>query len=169
MTFSYTGQCIKISNMAAVNSVTCTIWLLWRHVKTLYRPRRSFSHSSRLVGTVALPIQRLILHTQLRCNQGKWVWTQSNSILIFLIDYIHLLQNYLLHRTQLKLGKWFTWYRQLWRVTKTVRNKEICLVWLYLKISICEFWLILLDHITITHKSLCTTPFFSCASTRLSY
>ena len=22
--------------MAAVNSVTCTIWLLWRHVKTLY-------------------------------------------------------------------------------------------------------------------------------------
>ena len=26
----------KKSNMAAVNSVTCTIWLLWRHVKTLY-------------------------------------------------------------------------------------------------------------------------------------
>ena len=32
-------QCKKRSNMAAVNSVTCTIWLLWRHVKTLYTLR----------------------------------------------------------------------------------------------------------------------------------
>ena len=38
MIFSYTRQCKKRSNIAAVNSVTCMIWLLWHHVKTLYKP-----------------------------------------------------------------------------------------------------------------------------------
>ena len=36
-----------------------------------------------------------------------------------------------------------------WRVAKTIGNKEInYFVWLHLEISICKFWLILLDHIT---------------------
>ena len=34
-----------------------------------------------------------------------------------------------------------------WRIAKTIGNKEIIrFVWLYLIISICQFWLILLDH-----------------------
>ena len=43
-----------------------------------------------------------------------------------------------------------------WRVAKTIGNKEIiCFVWLYLKIDICEFRLILLDHITYVLRPAC--------------
>ena len=82
------------------------------------------------------------------CDQAKWVWSRSNSILIFLVDCIHPLQSYLLQQTPLKLVNWFQRYRQL-QDCKNNRSKDItCFDWLYLKINICEFWLILLDHIT---------------------
>ena len=42
--------------------------------------------------------------------------------------------------------------QKIWTVeglqTQYETKESMCLVWLYLKISICEFWLILLDHIT---------------------
>ncbi len=35
-----------------------------------------------------------------------------------------------------------------WKIVKTIENKRISFVWLYLLINICEFRFILLDHIT---------------------
>ena len=71
-------------------------------------------------------------------NQAKWVWSQSSSILVFLIDCIHHLQSYPLQQTPLNWSNGFK-DNGSWRVAETIGNKEMrCLVWLYLKISI--FW-----------------------------
>ena len=68
----------------------------------------------------------------------------------FLTDCIHNLQSYtFLQQTKLKLVNWFQRYGQLKGCKKTTGKKDInCFVWLYVKISICEFQLTLLDHIT---------------------
>ena len=105
----------------------------------------------------------LLYLTYMWCDRTKWVWSQSNSIFIFLIDCIHHLQSYILQQTPLKSVNWFQIYRLLkgcksnWKQKKnkqtktnkqtSKKKKKMCFVWLYLKINICEFQFILLAHI----------------------
>ena len=67
------------------------------------------------------------------CDQAKWVWSQSNSILIFLINCIHHLQNFLLQQIPLKLVNWFQRYGQLKGYKNKRKQKFDCFVWLYLR------------------------------------
>ena len=70
--------------------------------------------------------------------------------LIFLIHCVHYLQNKLpLTTDPIEIGPLVPKIPAVegW-VAKAIGNKEfICFVWLHLKISICKFWLILLDQI----------------------
>ena len=94
--------------------------------------------------------------TYMWCNQVKQVWILSNSIFILLIDCMHHLQSYLLQQTPLKLVNWFHRYRQL-KGCKNNRKQRNYL--LYLKISICKFHLILLNHITYCYWSRSRFPY----------
>ena len=84
------------------------------------------------------------------CDQAKTVWSRSNSVFIFLTNCLHHIYSYVLVKTPLKLVNWFQRYEQL-KVAKNNRKQKniFCLVWLYLKIHISDFRLILLDHITL--------------------
>ena len=102
----------------------------------------------------------LLYLTYMWCDRTKWVWSQSNSIFIFLIDCIHHLKSYILQQTPLKSVNWFQIYRLLKGCKKAIGNKKqkqtnkqkkkkkkMCFVWLYLKINIYELQFIWLDHI----------------------
>ena len=75
------------------------------------------------------------------CNQTKWVWSQSNSIFILLIDWLidctHHLQSYILQHIPLKLLNWFQRYGHL-KGCKNNRKQTNCVLYfaMYLKISI---------------------------------
>ena len=96
------------------------------------------------------------------CDQAKWVWSWPNSILHLMIDCIHHCIATFNNRSY---WNWSIGSKDMdsWRVAKTIGNKEIiCFVWLYLKISICKFRLILLDHVIhILSIDTCTKSYYS--------
>ena len=79
--------------------------------------------------------------------------SQSNSVFIFPTNCMHHVHIYILQNISLKLVIRFQRYEQL-KDAKNNRKQDIfCFVWLYLKINISDFRLILLDHITFIHLS----------------
>ena len=73
------------------------------------------------------------------------------SFCFFLTNCMHHFHSCILQKTPLNLVNWFQRYEQLKEAKKKQETKDIfCFVWLYLKISISDFRLILLDHITYT-------------------
>ena len=84
------------------------------------------------------------------CDQPKSIWSRSSSVLIFLTNCMHHFRSYILQKAPLKLVNWFQRYEQLKDAKNNRKQKTFSehSVWLYLKINISDFWLILLDHIT---------------------
>ena len=86
------------------------------------------------------------------CDQAKWVWSWKICFFCFVLFFPHFLLGYCLGfnlvKTPQRLGNWFQRYKQLKDWTNNKKYKKFGFVWLYLKNSICEFRLILLDHIT---------------------
>ena len=70
-------------------------------------------------------------------------------------DWLNL-QSYLVQQTPQKLVEWFQNYRQLKGCKNNRKQRNYLLVWLYLKISICWFWFILLHHITYWFRNIPT-------------
>ena len=77
---------------------------------------------------------------QMWFDQAKSVWSRSYSIFSFLLDCNKHLQSYILQKTPAR-------YQQL-KIFQNKRKQKEILCWLYLKINISDFRLILLDHIT---------------------
>ena len=83
------------------------------------------------------------------CDQAKSVWSRSNSVFLFLTNCMHHFHSYILQKTPLKSVNCFQRYEQLKDAKNNGKQKTFsALVWLYLKINISDFRLILLDHIT---------------------
>ena len=62
---------------------------------------------------------------------------------------MHHFYSYIMQKTPMKLVNWFQRYEQLKGTKNNRKQKKIfCFVWLYLKIYISDFRLILLDNIT---------------------
>ena len=88
------------------------------------------------------------------CDQAKSVWSWSNSVFIFLTNCMHHFHSYILQKNPLKLVNWFQRYEQLKDAKNNKKTKDIfCFAWLYLKITIFDFLLILLDHITFSDSN----------------
>ena len=90
---AWLAQCKKRSNMAAVNSVTCTIWLLWRHLKTPYRlPPQSrvimMSHKQ------PVPAVRLL---NLNCIKNHFVHILVTAMIPAILSHSELLISQPLH------------------------------------------------------------------------
>ena len=83
---------------------------------------------------------------------SKSVWSRSNSVFICLTNCMHQFYSYILQKTKLKLVNWFQRYEQL-KDTKNKRKRKTfsAFAWLYRKINISDFRLILLEHITYSH------------------
>ena len=47
------------------------------------------------------------------CDQAKSVWSRSNSVFIFLTNWMHHFYSYILKKTPLKLVNWFQRYEQV--------------------------------------------------------
>ena len=74
----------------------------------------------------------------------------SNSVFIFLFSFFYLTVCTIFTATFCRKPHWNSKDMSSGRMLKTIGNKDIfCFVCLYLKINISEFWLILLDHITM--------------------
>ena len=54
------------------------------------------------------------------CDQAKSVWSRSNLVFIFLTNYMHHFQSYILKKTPLKSVNWFQRYERL----KDAKNKR---------------------------------------------
>ena len=85
------------------------------------------------------------------CDQAKWVWSRKIQFFFW-----HFLLGYCLDLNLVKtpqLGKWFQRNKQLKDWTNNKKQKKLsALFGCILKNSICEFHLILLDHITYVRK-----------------
>ena len=118
-------------------------------------------HTTKSPGTVDIDffpflVPDVVKFTYMWCDQAKSVWSRSNSVFIFLTNCMHHFHSYILQKTPLKLVDWFQRYEQLKDAENNRKqNTFFCFVWLYLKINISDFRLILLDHITYSrHKAI---------------
>ena len=76
------------------------------------------------------------------CDRAKWIWGWSNSI--YFLSFYYLQSNYL-QQMQMKLSIGCKDMGS-WRMVKIIGNKEIMsFIWLYLQISIWQFWIFFLN------------------------
>ena len=110
-----------------------------------------------------MPFDKRMICGVIKQNQSE---VDQIQFLIFLSNCMHHFNSYILQKTPLKLVNWFQRYEKL-KDAKNNRKQET-FVWLYLKINISDFRLILLDHITYGFSAY-TVNLFIKAYHRITY
>ena len=88
-------------------------------------------------------------------RSSKMSLNSSTSYLVFLLDVILHSKCYVLQKTPLKLGMTFQSYDLLKGCQNNRKQKDLFPLFGYLQINICNFRLILLDHITFSGTNVC--------------